>query len=232
MALTVTLAQLRTQVRQRADMEDDGNFIADSELNTWINESISDLYDVLLESMGEDFYLSSTTLTGDGTTEAFTLPTDFYLLRGVDATQGDERIAIRPFHFRERNRVRNSTSLSRFERTRYRLEGSATATGYTGKIRLLPAPPSGQGYIVWYTPLPPALSDDAHVWDGFNRWHEYVVVDVAIKARTKEESDTTDLRVRKAELEARIRALSAVRDVSEPETVGDVTDDDDPAWVA
>jgi hypothetical protein len=77
-----TLAQFRTRVRQRADMEN-SNFVSDSELNGYVNKSISELYDLLVSSNSEYFLSSSSSTVAFGGS-TITLPTDFYKLRGVD----------------------------------------------------------------------------------------------------------------------------------------------------
>lgn len=59
--------------------------------------------------------------------------------------------------------------------------------------------------------------------DGVNGWEEYLVVDAAIKALQKEESDVSVLLAQKALLQRRIESAATNRDAAEPARVVDVT---------
>ena len=62
MATTMTLAELREASRQRADQEN-SQFISDSELNSYINQSYFELYDILVQSYGDDYYVANPVLS-------------------------------------------------------------------------------------------------------------------------------------------------------------------------
>ncbi len=68
MADTITLAQLKTQARERADMEN-FEFVSAIELVTFLNNSYSKLYDILV-SRFENYYTTSledaTTIVASG----------------------------------------------------------------------------------------------------------------------------------------------------------------------
>ena len=96
MARTVTLASLQAQVRQRADMLA-SSFVTDDELAEYINQSVAELYDLLVQT-DEDFYTRG--LEQTVTTPAIALPADFYKLRGVDArVSGNEFRALERVEF-------------------------------------------------------------------------------------------------------------------------------------
>src|SRR6267154_4869745 len=104
----VTLGSLRTQVRQRADIVN-SQFITDTELNGYINASYAELYDLLVQKYGDDYYVKSPpySFVTDGTSQFYALPDDFYKLLGVDlalATSQDSFVTISQFGFRDRNR--------------------------------------------------------------------------------------------------------------------------------
>lgn len=218
MARTVTLASLRTQVRQRADMEHSG-FVSDSELNTYINQSIAELYDLLVTKYGNDYYLASpymfTTNTAD---DRYPLPADFLKLAGVDLViSADYRIALKPFMFQERNRLQNFggiyDTLGR-SNIRYRVEAN--------EIVISPKPDGAVSLWVWYVPCSPLLVNDSDTFDGFNGWEEYVVIDAAIKAAQKEESDVQVLFAQKAAMMKRIEEAAENRDQGATQRVIDV----------
>ena len=206
-----TLAQFRTRVRQRADMEN-SNFVSDSELNGYINKSISELYDLLVSSNSE-YFLSSTTSTVASGESTITLPSDFYKLRGVDFYLGGRWTDLEQFNFNERNLDSTTYSLIGCH-VKYRLQGST--------IKLIPEDNVDGQYRVWYTPVPTELSSDSDSFEGINGWEEYVVVDAAIKCLQKEESSTTDLEKAKAQLGKRVADMAAKRDSAKPKTITNV----------
>lgn len=64
--------------------------------------------------------------------------------------------------------------------------------------------------------------DDSTTIDGISGWEEYVIVDAAMKAMGKEESDCTLLAKQKADMLQRLKDMAANRDAGNPSTVADV----------
>lgn len=62
---------------------------------------------------------------------------------------------------------------------------------------------------------------DTTTVDGISGWEEYIILDAAIKARIKEESDIQALMIQKASMLDRINQLSESRDASLPSRVSD-----------
>lgn len=211
----VTLAQLRIRARSRANMEN-SDFVSDTELNQFINDSLAELDDLLIASFGNDYRVSTTspTTTVSGTS-SYALPSDFYKLLGVDArTSGDVWHALRPFNFNERNRDAESIDL---HATRYRLSGS--------NIIFTPDP-NVFSYRLWYVPVFTPLALDVSTYSDTNGFVEYAVVDAAIKCMEKEESDTTDLKSDKSALKRRIEEMAQNRDAGQPSSVSDIYAED------
>lgn len=65
--------------------------------------------------------------------------------------------------------------------------------------------------------------DDADRFDGIHGWEEYVVLDAAIRALTKEESDPSPLYAEKQEIVQRINEMADSRDKGSPKRLVDVT---------
>lgn len=215
MAATRTLAELRTEARQRADMETDDDFIADTELTRMINQSIREVYDLLLESFGQEFYYTTATISVVAGTSAYSLPTAFYQLLGVDVSLGsNEYMALRPFQFHDRNSTEAGLGWGYPDGVKYRIMGS--------QIHFRPIPTAAETVLVHYVPYPTSLSADGDTFDGINGWEELVVVDTAAKMLEKEESDAAPLYKRKAELMERIRGMASRRDAGFPDSVIDV----------
>jgi hypothetical protein len=91
---------------------------------------------------------------------------------------------------------------------------------------LVIAPPANcaGSYRYFYVPRWTNLVNDTDLVPDaltIGGWHEYIVVDMAIKCLAKEESDTTVLEGRKLALLRRIESESANRDASEQDFVVD-----------
>lgn len=144
--MAITLSSLRTSVRQRADMKY-SNFIADSELDSYINNSYKELYDIVV-SRFEDYYSTQLDFTiASGNTQA--LPTDFYKLRGIDELLGgvDNFIPLTKWNFGERGKANRITGLglNGWLNPQYRVMG--------GNIEFLPETIATGDYRLWYIPL-------------------------------------------------------------------------------
>ena len=229
MPMTVTLTELLSRVRTRADMVG-SDFVTDTELTYWINESIRSLYDMLVKAYGEDYFISSksfNTVSGQSEYALDASPvsiSDFYKLKGVDVVfSTDDVRTLRRFTFRDRNRYSPQATWTSggAKAIVYRLQG--------GKLWLLPAPVGVYAVKVWYVPAFTALATGASTFDGINGWEKWVVAEVARKALMKEESDVSELNQELGAYKVEIEAMIAVRDVGEEEKATDVyqTDHDD-----
>lgn len=209
---TLTLAQLRTRSRERADMVG-STFITDSELNGYINYSYKELYDLLVEAV-QDYKLTSTTFSIT-TGNTWSLPSDFYKMRGLDDLTNTARPrTVRKFNFAERNDfVSDGLVLSSYEFSdvTYRITGDT--------LLIMPPENAVKPYKFWYVPTLATLTADGDTADGVQGWLEYVIVDAAIKMLVKEESDTRALEKSKNDLRERITRMRDDRDQTMPEKV-------------
>jgi hypothetical protein len=220
----MTLLELRTAVRQRADQVN-STFVSDAELTSYVQQSAFELYDVMVQKYGDAYFVKAppATITTDGTNEVFALPTDLYKLLGVDLqTNGAPNgwLTLRPFNMAERNRNwrPNAAPIVGFTSLRYRLHGT--------NLWLTPLPASGQTLRIWYVPRLATFTGDTDTLDGISGWTEYVIVDAAIKCMVKEESDPSALFAQKAALLKRIEEAAGNRDEGAPPTVSDVNGPD------
>lgn len=91
-----TLAQLRTDVRRRADIVN-SDFISDDELNELINGSIAVLYGKLVGVRGQEYYEKNYIFSTVAGNALYYLPTDFWQLSSVEIQDGSFRRVIQPF---------------------------------------------------------------------------------------------------------------------------------------
>ena len=220
---------LVTRVRQRSDMVDNF-FVSDVEVQTYINAGIAELHDLLIQTYGQDYYVSSATFTTVAGTSSYPIAsstsgpniTNFYKLRGLDAKlNGSEYFTLEPFNFSERNLNQNwgSWGLLGLTNVKYRLVGS--------NIEFIPEPDGATDIRIWYIPTAqqfdsttPATSTTK--FDDINGYAEYVVISAAINCLQKEESDVGVLLSQKLDMRKRIEQAASNRDAGSPITITDV----------
>ena len=142
----VTLTELRTLTRQRADMEN-SQFVDDTELTRYLNNSWGELYNLIGENFNEDYFTTSTTISLTSGTDSYSLPSDFYKLRGVDlVVTSTESVPLRRYNWAQRTR----NSLTVYARDyRYRLQKNS--------IVFTPVPSTSDSIKVFYIPSPRKL---------------------------------------------------------------------------
>lgn len=218
--MAATLLELRTRARDRADMQT-SQFISDVELNDYINASIAELHDLLIQSYGSDYYINETNFTTQVNEDSYDLPDDFYKMRGVDARVNNTRfLTLERYNFNERNRYEDFGiwDLNGVATIRYRLLGN--------QIRFTPVPDRTVEVRLYYIPTAQVLTEDTDQLTDFNQYSEYVIVDAAIKMLAKEESDTSVFERQKAGLLQRITVASQNRDANKPNSISDIYAED------
>ena len=214
-----SLAGIRLAAQQRADMVN-SDFVTKQEWIDYINHSYTELYDLLIQVYGDEYYVATpfTFNTDSRNPGLYDLPSNHYKLLGVELSVNTNawRTLTRYSFINRNNYLFGNTSVSAAGITnlKYRLIGN--------QIQLVPLPSGGQTIRLWFIPRPVFLQADSDVLDGISGWDEYVIVDSAIKAMQKEESDITILMAQKQALLQRITAAASNRDVGIPEQVSDI----------
>lgn len=221
MSTSMTLLELRTASKQRADMVN-SSFVSDSEWNSYINQSYFELYDILIQKYGDFYFVKNPqpTFTTDGTSQSYPLPSDFYKLLGVDlnlvVSSQNGWVSLSRYNFPERNKFTFPNAqgfYGRWARLEYAIVGP--------NIMFTPVPSANQQIRLWYIPTLVTLSGDSDTMDGISGWTEYVIIDAAIKAGQKEETDVGVLMAQKKDMLARIESAAENRDAANPCTVSD-----------
>lgn len=228
----MSLGQIRLLAQQRADRVN-SNFLKLPEWNSNINQSLFELYDLLITTY-EDYFLAPVVeFVADGTTSSYPLPDGllysgapaFYKLSGVDlgiSNANNAFVTLNKFNFADRNRYVYPNSASTIYgvfNLQYRLMGS--------NILFIPTPSASQILRLWYIPrLTQLLQDTDTTSSGISGWIEYVIIDAAIKALQKEESDVSVLMAQKMALIKRIQDSASNKDAGRPDTVSNVRNGD------
>lgn len=232
----MSLAQIRLAAQQRADRVN-SNFVTKSEWNSYINQAMFELYDLLVTTF-EDYYVATpiqftangnqflyplpngtNTFTNPLTGNTFT-PEPYYKLLGVDLALNNASnayVTVNKFNFTDRNRFvypNTASTIYGVFNLQYRVMGN--------NIQFIPTPSSGQALRLWYIPrITQLLQDTDTSTVSISGWIEYVIVKAAFLALTKEESDTTSLVLQLAALQKRIEETAANRDAGMPDKISD-----------
>jgi hypothetical protein len=213
MARTRTLTLLRTEVRQRADIESATTRFPDSELTRYINQGIAELYDLLVDARGRSYYRKSTpqSITTTVDTVTYALSSDFYKLIAV---RNEDSFPLSNFGpVEEADLAFDSSTVDR--PLFYDLQGAY--------IALRPYHRAGYTVIVDYVPCATQLSSDGDTFDGINGWEDYVVAFAARQCALKDEVyERADRLVAEMQrLERRISGLAPNRDGYKAERIQD-----------
>lgn len=215
MAQSVTVASVRTKIRQLADIEtlDEANsIVTDTELDSVINDAFRALYDLVANVAGHERFATSATVSPS----AFSLPADFYRALGVDFPNfygtGIAATASR-FSFAERNRRNAAYIIEGFDLPTYRVQNGAL------KWEPSNAAPT-TAVTLWYVPTPATLATGGS-FDAVNGWDDYVVAWGVRYCKEKQEEDAKPALLKLLQAEQRVKA-NAARIVQDPVAVADV----------
>ena len=214
MPLTQTLAELREQARQYADMESSG-FISDAEANRYVNLGLAQLWHLLV-STDIDRYASSTEVVSSPGSFEYPLPDDFAQLRAVellDRSGAETGYRLLRYSIGEGHSDGSFPTLGDGAGLRYTLYGQGV-DGAGTRLRFS-ANPCGRAFRIWYVQSPPRLTADGDSFDGVAGWEEWAVLWAAEQMLAKEESDPSSLIRRRAEMTSRIQAVASRRDAGQ-----------------
>jgi hypothetical protein len=231
----MSLYQIRQMAQERADRVN-SQFVTLPEWNQFINQSMYELYDLLITSYEDYFKAPNASFTCNGSQQIFPLPNGqitmlddnrnpfvaqpFYKLLGVDLalnTANNAYVTVNKYNFVDRNRFvypNTASTIYGVFNLQYRVLGS--------NIEFIPTPSGGQIIRLQYVPRLPVLLADTDISTiGFSGWLQYVIVRAAKYALDKEESDTTTLTQELLYLKGRIEETAFNRDQGMADTISD-----------
>jgi hypothetical protein len=219
LARSVTLLQLRTDARLYADERPGGTstFITDTEANRLVNLALTELYDLLVEARGHEYYetVSTSTSTVAGTA-AVSLPADFYQLLGVHLQwAANDLEEVRDLeHIQDRHGLVNLGSWSQYGPKAFRLRGTS--------LEFFPTPTSVVTVALRYVPAFGDLASDAATFDGVNGWEKLVALRAAIEMRVIGGRPYGDLERLYDRERDRVQGLASDRAAQSPKRIRDV----------
>jgi hypothetical protein len=217
MALAVTLADLRSQVRTQTDTENDTH-VTDAEIDGWINKGIR-VFTGQLQRTDPDMYIVSVAVTTVAGTREYDFTdagafnpvvNDFRAIRGMDYADGGQVYTLRSFPWLERNK-RGPLVAGVRDLPRYRVARNGT-NGATARLTF-DIDPSSRGYTMHYLPTPTVLTNDTDELDGVMGWDDYVVAYAGYRVHMKanEVEEAQGCQIEMARVEQDIKTMGADR---------------------
>lgn len=213
--MAISAQNLIDMARQRADFVSSTYFTDSTELLTWCRESYKELADLLTEAYGSeylttvaafDIFAFATAITN------LTLPLH-KLVRLERLFSGRSR----PFGTLDIGQDLLDTNAVAWDEStdvRCQLVGA--------RLIVQPVPNQTEACQIWYVPqiVMTALTDNIAV--AAEPWAEYIVIDLAIKMRVKEESDAAPLMLAKEAMKQRVITAAQPRDQGRPTRAVDI----------
>ena len=212
------------------------NYATTAELTYLANAGAARLHDILVTAY-EDFYMSSITWSITPGKEYYDLSADllmvdansnptFYKMIDIFLTYGSgatlSRFKLKRFNTNELTLLNNSVITPTYTilpTVYWRLEGTRL---YFEPIAV--ANTAGYNFEMWYVPQVTKLVNltDTLDYQAVFGWDEYIVNDMAINLKIKEESDPSALIARQQEFERKIEGAAQNREISDPQRTQDV----------
>jgi hypothetical protein len=232
----LSLMELRLRSQQRADRVQ-SQFVSLTEWNFFINQSMYELYDLLIDTYEDYFEAPEVYFQSNGQDYSYPLPdgvltfkdaltnlpvtaAPFYKLLGVDLginTANNAYVTMNKYNLIDRNRFVYPNSASTIYgvfNLQYRILGN--------NMRFIPTPSAGQLIRILYIPRLPTLVADTDITTlGYCGWLQYVIIRAAKYALDKEESDTSVLTQELMFLKTRIEESAVNRDAGRPDSISD-----------
>ena len=204
------LSQIRTRAKRRADMEN-SQFLADAEWDDLINEAGSELHDLIIQA-DPTYFRSTTNISVVANTETYSLSAlspAFYKLQALYWLDGGNRVPLRRFmlhdldpdYFHDERRIFDT--------------GRPYLYDILGTDLFLAPNPTQTGTLeMWYLPQYVRKSSDTDTFDYpiVNGWETFIIATAAIKAKTKEETDTSALEREKLQAQSRFLVMADKKD--------------------
>lgn len=218
--MATTLTNLIDSLRFQTNMEE-SQFVTDSELTGYLNSSLAELDDILVDEY-DDYKITPVTLTISSNVDGynyFYIPSDFLKGRLVEKQINGQWKELRRFNLQAKNRFHfplGAVFGDRFVNLQYRLLGD--------KVYIEDFSQAAGTYQLWYVPKFTPLTDGYSTLPAYmdaQSWCEYAVADSAIKVLDKQNLDPAVFMARKEALKQRIIKAASSRDAGPPKVTVD-----------
>lgn len=202
MARTLTLAQLRSQVRVRGGYENSTD-ITDTVLDDLINSALPEVWDIITGKW-LDYYTTSAAATVTIGTDSTPLPSDFYKLRKVEILQSDGRYRrLLPADLDVAHTFQSVSNKA------YRYREALDS------LFLMPPAVATETLRIWYIKVAPVLAAALDTFDGINGYEALLVQHALRGCAKRQDLPTGEIDQEISRLTARVRTAADGRDATE-----------------
>lgn len=204
---TVTLAQLRQDIQNQADIAGLTTRHGATLITRLTNQSIQHFREDLSNEGCQHFLTVATGTMQAGATSGFpflalnvgSLASGIVRTFGIDVkTQGGSWKRLEHTTFEDRTNYGGGHPSSVGEPRVWAEYG-------TTKLAILPPPDRSYDFVVWYLPVLNDLSADSDTFDGVAGWEDYVVWDVVVRLMVRDQLPTYQLAVQeRADIRSRV----------------------------
>jgi len=190
MARNVTLAVLKTRALERADLPLTTTRIDTStggELERWIQSCAAELWEMVVQHFGENYFFEEATLTTVSGQRYVALPTDHYKTSSAWWTPTGSTTPIKLDAFPEEEEFARAATpeWSASIIPRYRERGI--------QLYFEPTPDAVYSVVFQYVPIMTAVDSASNPFPGIHGWDDWIVTKVAMFAVQKDAADATHL---------------------------------------
>lgn len=213
MAASVSGTTLIGRIRDLGGYRDP--FITDAMLLGWINDSLAQLWEIIVKYDPGRVMTAANVSVVSGTA-AYNLASDFYRVKGVavaDTASPDGWTVLERYMWPERHGGAFGAD-----------KLSARWDVQQGQLWIWPKPEWSASVRVEYFPTAPQLATAAGTFDSINYWTEWVVFDVLVKCCLKADDDAKGWAIERDRREALIRGSTPQVNGGGPKTMVSIYD--------
>lgn len=224
MPRAVSRGTMLSRARFHADYDNTpDSFATPAELNNEFDDSLAQLWSKLVAADPVRYSTTTNVVTVSQQT-TYTLPLDFMNLVSAWRIEGRYRFWVDRFD--ELDRAEGAIDgylygdflYDQGPRVRVVEQG---VDGSETRLEFEYEPPPGRTYEVRYNRAPPFFQDDGDVFDGVAGWENWIVYNLAIKLKQRQEDDTTQLEREIAKIESNIAEMAQQRFIGRAHYVKD-----------
>lgn len=203
---------------------DNNGFITEAEISEFVNHGIEEVWDMMTQAVGLEYFLKEATVSVVSGTSKYDLAADFYQLLNCWYSTGSDAVMLEKWAITDEPVLRNLYQED--GNIRYRVIGSDDVAVATDRIELLPVPKKNFTLNYDYIPQPPALTyGSGDVFVGHPAAIEYAEIIAAIKIHTKEGVDISPLVADSQRIAKRLLAMASAKDRMRPAQIRDTRRD-------
>jgi hypothetical protein len=211
----VTLGQMRADTKMFANMRSSA-FVSDAEVDRQINQSLAELWEMLVTSRGHEYACQVASLATTPGSAVLALPADHFEVLYVGLNWGSNQLEEVPAldHIGDQIGYREWGQWTQWSPKAFRERGQL--------IEFFPTPTAVTTVELRYLPASPVLVGDAATIDDVDGWSKLVSLRSAMELLILQNLPTTGVERLYEREKERVEGLAAKRAAAHPSSIRDV----------